>query len=174
MTCRLFTFSSPTINLIWRVMLPTWPLSTETASTMLYYFWPCIICTADLLLVKLCHHPWLSWFLRSQEFELSQVTVGLIGGNKSTFLWEGKMRGTGPCDGGGILSDCSWWQSDVHADMQLYVAQDVWIQEVITAHLIVLYVLKEVRSSSGGLSFICPWCSLWPWANHGGFVYTTK
>ena len=82
-----------------------------TVITMPYYFWPHSICTADLLLVKLYHHPRLSCFVRSQWVGLSRIAVALINGNKSTFLWEGKKdERDRPMWWGGILSDCSWWQ----------------------------------------------------------------
>lgn len=49
-----------------------------TVITMLYFFWPHSICTADLLLVMLYHHPQLIWFVRSQWVDLSHFTVVLI------------------------------------------------------------------------------------------------
>lgn len=59
--------------------------------TMLYFFWPHSMCTADLLLVMLYHHPQLIWFVRSQWVELSHFIVVLTDGRKGTLLWKRKM-----------------------------------------------------------------------------------
>lgn len=124
---------------------------------MLYYFWPPSICTADLLLVKLYHHPWLSWFVRSQWMELFQVTAELIDGNKSTFSvekkderdrskWWGGRRG----EGGNLV----WLQLVI--DQMCTLIWGLKCLDAVSCNCTLNCVtyLKEVRSSSGGLSFI--------------------
>ena len=155
MTCSLFTFSLQSINLIWKVILPTYPFSTETVITMLYYCWPHSIYTADPLLVKLHHHPRLSWFVRSQWVELSQVTLELIDGNKSTFLWERKKdERDRSMWWGGILSDCSWWQIRYASWYEAICSPRCLDAVGYNCTLNCVTCLEEVTSSSGGLSLI--------------------
>lgn len=65
--------------------------ATHPVSTKLYYSQSHRICPVGLLSAMGCQHPWLG-FIRSQWVELSQVTVELSDGNRSTFLWKGKRE----------------------------------------------------------------------------------
>lgn len=80
----------------------TYAVSSELCYSQSHRIFP-----ADLLLSMWYQHPWPG-FIRSQWVELSQVTVELMDGNRSRFLWERKMRVMGPSDGWCLV--CSLWQ----------------------------------------------------------------
>lgn len=120
--------------------------------TMLYFFWPHSMCTADLLLVMLYHHPQLIWFVRSQWVELSHFIVVLTDGRKGTLLWKRKMWEIGPCKGGASHLTTAGGRADVHPDMRLYLAWAVWMQWVIySCTCDCTECLEEIKRDSEGL-----------------------